>query len=454
MFTPEQIASLATGLSEMLGKPVEATANAVKMALGELATMIPEEEMVAVEGASGQDVAVVEEMKALKSEAFKAFNVTDVKGFKSAVNSLIDALTHKPSGASLASAIAPLKAQKSQSDVAVYGASNTYAPVVQIGKAEKPSLIRMASDLKAGKSASYQTGPTGGYILKHEVASEIEPALRANVPLLNMGVRQVPMTGTETMDFIVSNEETDAYWVGEATQIPDSNPTWSLKKLVPKVVAVRVPVPNKVLDNADINYESTLRDMAQYAIAYKMMQVALFGTGAIAGSDVGPSPRGLINVSGVTNTAIGTGDGATPTIANISAMEQRLLEDNVAPTSNWHWLFAPRTRKTFADMADLNGQPLFRPDWSSMPKAPILGYTFEMSTVVPINVTTGVNSDTSYIFLGDWSKMIIGIGKQFEVMVNPYRLADQLQTEFIFYAYMDMVVIQPKAFEILSGVRA
>jgi HK97 family phage major capsid protein len=74
---------------------------------------------------------------------------------------------------------------------------------------------------------------------------------------------------------------------------------------------------------------------------------------------------------------------------------------------------------------------------------------------VPITITTGTSTDTSYVFTADWSNLMVGIRTDFNLRFLGGRfLADNLQYAFLAYLRADVQLAQPSAFVVDTGVRA
>ena len=74
---------------------------------------------------------------------------------------------------------------------------------------------------------------------------------------------------------------------------------------------------------------------------------------------------------------------------------------------------------------------------------------------VPINITVGASTDTSYVFTADWSNLLVGIRTDFTLRFLGERyLADNLQYAFLAYLRADVQLAQPAAFVVDTGVRA
>ena len=73
---------------------------------------------------------------------------------------------------------------------------------------------------------------------------------------------------------------------------------------------------------------------------------------------------------------------------------------------------------------------------------------------IPINVTTGTSTDTSYIFTADWSQLMVGMRTDFNLRFLGERfIADNLQYAFLAYLRADVQLAQPAAFVVDTGVR-
>lgn len=334
------------------------------------------------------------------------------------------------------------------------GKSRNLTTLMRTGKrSEKPGVKSMLMDLLQGKSISYEQGPTGGYLLRHEVSDEIIPALRDKLPLTEMGVDMVPMEGIETMTLMKDNNEPEAYWVGEGTTIPPSDETVGGIMLVPKPLAVRIPIPNKFLTNSRIDYEGRIREKIEYAINRKMMISALRGAGAVTGTNTGAEPLGVVNFPSVTVTQLDT-NGRKPTIDDLIDNCIGVIEDaNVEEDDSMSWLFAPRTKRRFTAMKDNDGLPVLRENWGASEEKLLLGFPYYTSNAVERTLTVGSASDNSRIYFARWSSLAVGLSDQVEFMVDPYSQASQLQTQIIAHIYADIRSKYDEAFAVLTGVR-
>lgn len=328
---------------------------------------------------------------------------------------------------------------------------------ISTNRKPESKLITMLSDVKAGKSQSYQIGPSGGYLMRHEIANEFIPALRDAIPLYDMGVDEYLMEGQESLTIPVdTTTEFEAHWTAENTDSAESNERVGGKTLYPKPLVANVLVPNKFLTNSVVDYETRVREKVIYRMKRAIMRAALFGTGGQESGDTGAAPRGILYTTGVTNTPIyasnGT-DGRRPKLDDLATAVGNVEDSNVEVDETARWLFASRTKRTFTRTTDTTGQPLLRQSWAKGEESDLLGYEYKTSNIIPITATLGATTDCSYIFYGVWRWLALGLSNQFEFLVDPYTYQNKLMTRITAYCYADVAVLRPEAFEVISGVR-
>lgn len=308
------------------------------------------------------------------------------------------------------------------------------------------------------KSQSYQLGSTGGLLLNHQISNDFIETLRDKLILEQLGADFVPMDGMETLTLPKDNTEVEAYWVGEGTEIPDSDETIGGITLYPKALAVRIIVPTKFLANSRVNYESRIEAQAQYRINRKLLYAALFGAGGVSGSNTGVEPAGLATIAdmagrAVTKTVLGTGNGAKPSLAHIEDMIGRVEDANVEEDGSAGFALSPRAKRFFGNMKDADGNYVLRGRASENMDANFLGYPYADSNIIPNNQTVGSSTDCTSLFYGVWSNLKVGMSNQVEFFLDPYSRSSRLQTVIIAHIFADVNVAHDEAFEVVTGAR-
>lgn len=310
------------------------------------------------------------------------------------------------------------------------------------------------------KSMSYSTGPTGGYVLEQSISDEIIDPLRADAVVFKAGARQEDLDGTQVKSIPAMLTAPAAYWPGEAQTVTGSQPVYRMITLVPKPMAVLVQRPFNFVKNITPRAEAQLKDQIIKSLLLELDRVALLGEGgAGTGGNTGSRPLGLINIPGVTVTQLGATDpvvnnnGRAPTIKDLVTADGVLDDNNIPQGGERGWIFHSRSKRAFTGLSDSLGRPLLRETWGdSDPERELLGYPYFVENQIPTNVTTGTNTDTSYIFYGDWRYMVVGLTTRVELVLDQ-TYASQLLQGLLAYIYVDIAIEYSQAFNVLSGVR-
>lgn len=65
----------------------------------------------------------------------------------------------------------------------------------------------------------------------------------------------------------------------------------------------------------------------------------------------------------------------------------------------------------------------------------------------------GTSTDTSDVFVADWSQLLVGIRTELQISVLAERYADYGSIGFVAWMRSDIAVARPKAFDVTTGVR-
>jgi HK97 family phage major capsid protein len=87
-----------------------------------------------------------------------------------------------------------------------------------------------------------------------------------------------------------------------------------------------------------------------------------------------------------------------------------------------------------------------------LPPAALDGVPVLVSNGVPKNITTGAATTTSEVYVGDWSKLWLGVRTQLQISTLNERYADYGQVAFLMWYRADVQVVQPAAFAVATGV--
>lgn len=467
--SPEQIQALASFLG------VEATQEAVYAALTELISTIE----ASMATASDSSEMVEDEMDEFRSVR-EALNLPDNAALVARLQEYARAAAPAPAFAfnieALRSAdaihqtlrdtdtrvVTPRRPAHTGTQAArSAAASNRYSGFnINTGKGGNRSLISEINRIQRIQSApvaaragqNSMVGPLGGHAVDVAIADEIIAALRPKLVLRKAGVREIPMQGLAALTMPKGGTRGQAYWVGQGRTIPISDEKFENIKLTPKKVARRVVIPNDMLANMSSWAESYVRDEVAFSVAEAIDLAGLYGAGTVTGSNTGDEPLGLFNTTGVTKTALGTGNGAAPTVDDLIRQRTYIKQANVNLTPAFGHVMSPTIAGYYEAISDTTGQPntrVVRRDGMTF----IDGDPAHETTLVESDVTLGTSTDTGHIFIGEWSKMLMGMGINMEMLVDPYSLSSQFSTVIIVAATADFAVEHTEAFRILTGVR-
>jgi HK97 family phage major capsid protein len=168
-------------------------------------------------------------------------------------------------------------------------------------------------------------------------------------------------------------------------------------------------------------------------LALELDRVALLGSGSA------PEPRGIANVSGIGTTAL---DGAFANYAPLLTARTGILTRNGGMPGAV--IMNPRDEGALSGWTDSTGQPL------NQPRA-LDGMKFLTTTSIPTNGGTG--TDESTMFVGDFTKLLIGMRQDIRIEILRERYADSLQYALVAHLRADVAVEHAAAFHTITGVQ-
>lgn len=313
---------------------------------------------------------------------------------------------------------------------------------------------RNSEAIDAVKAQNPYIGPLGGFTVEQVLRDEILDPLRPEVISFDLGVRQTPAAGAGVVVLPKMTTAPSAFRPGINQAVTGSNAKFDTVTAFLRPIAAEVVVPIQWLDSSLPQAETKIKEQMVKSIALQIDKEVFVGTGAVEDSNTGASIRGVLQVAPSANQVTLATNGRRPTYQDLQDAQTQIATQNVLDDPTMGWAFHPRTRGTFYGMVDNVGQPLWRQDMSSGARKTFLEYNYGMSTQIPINVTTGTNAATSYIFYGRWDYAEYIMSQDIAVFVNPYIYANQLQVQLLAYTFSDLIFHYPEAFYVMSGVAA
>ena len=286
------------------------------------------------------------------------------------------------------------------------------------------------------------TNSAGGYAVPTLLMPNILEALVPVSSLLQAGAGIVDVTDQPAKQFntaAISSIPTAA-WRSEAGAVAASDPAFRNVPAVPQSLAFVIKLSRELLADA-ANLEPALLTAIGQAFAKEIDRVGLRGSGSA------PEPLGLLNTSGI--QAVGNGVNgasiATTAYANFISVIQALLAAD-APSPN-AFIMNPRSLTTLAGLLDSQNNARRAPPMVS-------DIPFLATSQIPVNLTVGTSSDCSEIYAGDFTKMVYVMRERPSIMLAKELYAANGQVGFICHARLDVAVMYPAAFAVVTGVRA
>jgi HK97 family phage major capsid protein len=278
---------------------------------------------------------------------------------------------------------------------------------------------------------------SGGHLVPTPLAARVIDQARNAARVFRAGALTVPMD-SNTLKIAKQASDPSVAWHTENEPITDSAITFDAVTFNAKTLPVLVKLSRELLEDGE-NIDAVVENAISEATSLELDRVALYGSGA------DPEPLGVRNTSGVAITTFNAPDGGTPTDYNhlIDAF-QVLRGGNFDPSGV---IQAPRSETTLAKLTDTTGQPKAEP----RQVAEIRRYS---TNQVPTNLTTGVNSDTSDAFVGEFRHLLVGLRTAFSIQFLRERYADDGQVAFLSWLRGDIQLAHTGAFNVVEGLRS
>lgn len=336
----------------------------------------------------------------------------------------------------------PLKALHGVEAVRAHYAAKASRPEPGKQAVALDDFVRGVAGMPASKEVkaalSVGTDTAGGYAVPSIVMPQILEALVPASSLLTAGAGIVPLdAGAKTFTTAAVDSIPTAAWRLENGAVAESAPTFRGVVAAPKSLAFYFKVSRELLADAT-NLTAALATAIAQAFAVEMDRAGLRGSGT------NPEPRGLLNTTGVNAVASGTNGAALAGYGKFFEGAQQLLQAKAnMPTAA---IMSPRSLIKLGGLVDTQGQPLRRPDMLQDMKL--------ISTpAVPDNLTVGTSTDCSEIYMGDFTRMVFMLREQMSIQVAQELFAANGQIGFVCHARVDVAVLYPQQFAIVTGVR-
>jgi len=276
----------------------------------------------------------------------------------------------------------------------------------------------------------------GGALVPSPLSARVIDLARNRTVVFRAGAQTVPMTSSTLALARLTSEGTPA-WKSENATITAADMVFDRVTFTARTLVRTILLSVELFEDADPSSEDVIARSFAGQMAVELDRVALLGTGTP------PEPRGVLNQSGVTATAHGANGTAITNydwwLDAIGAVRAAGFEPNAH-------IQAPRSSTSLSKLKEATTNAYLTPPAGLLPML--------TTKSVPITLTTGTSTDTSYVFTADWSQLMVGIRTDFTLRFLGERfLADNLQYAFLAYLRVDVQLGQPAAFVADTGIR-
>ncbi len=201
------------------------------------------------------------------------------------------------------------------------------------------------------------------------------------------------------------------------------------------------------------NASEVIANSLAQAIGLELDRAALLGSGS-SSEPAGIYKTGTGVQTNVNEIDLGTDGTYLTNFDYFSQAYREILENNGEPNAA---IFAPRTWYTLDTLKDTTNQPLVAPmSFQNIQKL--------ITNQIPIDITKGGSDDASLAFLGDFTKMLIGIRTSLKLEVTRVgshsdgsgswdsSAWEQLQVWVRAYLRADIQLAQPAHFSVINGI--
>lgn len=232
-----------------------------------------------------------------------------------------------------------------------------------------------------------------------------------------------------------------AYWVAEGGSVTKSDSVFDQVTMSPKTVGAWSNISRQLLLQSSIDIEGFVRLVLARRLALAIDLAAINGTGT------SNQPTGILNATGVGSVALGT-DGAAPTWGSMIDLETEVAIDN-ADLGALRYLSNARVRGKLKKTPKVTNQPIYLMD----DEGRINGYPSAWSNQVPNSFQKGASAaDLSAMIFGNWNDLIIGEWGGFELIVDPYSLAESGTKRVTVHQSMDIALRHPDSFAVIADM--
>lgn len=278
------------------------------------------------------------------------------------------------------------------------------------------------------------TASVGGNIVFTEPQSFIE-LLRNQMVINDAGART--LTGLQgPIAFPRQKTAGTASWGAEAASVASSYLTLDQLTMAPSELKSWTSYSRRLLVQSTPDVDNIVRADLAMIHAIAIDYAAMYGTGS-------SQPTGVVSVSGIGSVVTGATNGVAPTYDTIVGLEGAVDKAN-ALRGALAYITTPYVKQALKLTAKLTNT-IASPVWET--DGTMNGYRALSTNQLPHNLTKGTATTVcSAILFGNWQELFVGFWGGFEIITDPYSLADSGQIKLATFQLADVGVRHAASF--------
>ncbi len=238
-----------------------------------------------------------------------------------------------------------------------------------------------------------------------EYSDEIaEGVVKKGSALLQLGRQLRDMTAYEKTLPVLSALATAFFPGGDTGVVPTSEVNWTDRVITAEDLAVLIPIPRNVLNDANIPLWDEVKADVFEAMGLAIDMAQLIGTNK---PSTWPTAIVTAAVSASNNVVLGAGDDLYDDLLDEDGVFAKIEADGFGVTGS---VAAMSMRGRLRGLRDSTGQPIFVRDMSSASK-----YALDGAPV--FFPATGMTWGTNLLIAGEWRQLVYSIRKDMEFEV-------------------------------------
>ena len=199
-------------------------------------------------------------------------------------------------------------------------------------------------------------------LIPQQISDEIIQALPTQSVALRLMRAMPPMTSKQTKIPVMTGLATAGFVTGDSGQKPTSNLIWDNVFINAEELAVMVPIPEAVLDDAAYDIWAQARPRIVEAFGKAIDQAVFFGTNKPSTWPAGLIPAAIAAGNVVEHDDSATGSALYTELLGESGLLSLVEESGIAPNG---FVAGLSMRAKLRGALDPNGQPIFRASYSN-----------------------------------------------------------------------------------------